>query len=92
MARAAAKKKPEKVAKGKKGKPAPAPVPAPPPAERRKGHGVHSSPRCAFVLPPDLKAALDRYCNDRSPRYEQSEVLRVALREHLRREGALPKA
>ena len=48
---------------------------------------VHRDPRESFHMPPELRDALQRYCDSQRPRVVKSEVLRVALEEFLKGRG-----
>lgn len=50
----------------------------------------HRQPRYAFHLEHDLLRALDHYCSERQPVPDKAEVVRLAIREFLEREGRWP--
>jgi hypothetical protein len=55
-----------------------------------KGGSRHTQPRFAFHLDQELLDAAEAYCKGQRLVPEKSEVMRVALREFLEREGFWP--
>ena len=58
--------------------------------KRSQGSDRHSQPRFAFHLETELLAALGNYCEAQKLKPDRSEVVRLALREYLEREGFWP--
>lgn len=57
---------------------------------KKKPTDRHSQPRYAFHLEQALLDALGRYCEAQKLVPDKSEVVRLALREYLEREGFWP--
>lgn len=64
--------------------------PKQPDSKRSKGTDRHAQPRYAFHLEQQLLDALGAYCDAQRLVPDKSEVVRLAIREFLEREGFWP--
>ena len=62
-----------------------------PDSKRQTGVSRHKNPRKAFHAPAPLFEALEAYCTESKPKYDESEVLRTALEQFLRSVNYWPR-
>lgn len=62
-----------------------------PDSKRQTGVSRHKNPRKAFHAPAPLFEALEAFCTESKPSYDEAEVLRTALEEFLTRKNYWPR-